>query len=111
MDFEREQVNVVRAYSLDEITETKGKRRRDVPLPPDALAALRHWKQVTGDHELVFSRPDGTRLDHKECEDEFKDMWFLAGLRGCKLQRPSLPVHLDSKGIEKFLTYREEGGA
>lgn len=49
VDFQRERVNVVRTYSLNEITETKGKRRRDVPLPPDALAALRHWKQVTGE--------------------------------------------------------------
>ena len=111
VDFERAQVNVIRAYSLDEIDLPKGNRRRDVPLPSDALAALAGWKQVAGDRELVFARDDGTRLDHKECEDEFKEMWFLAGLRGCRVQRPTLPVRVNSEGIEKFLAHAEERGS
>jgi site-specific recombinase XerC len=111
VDFERAQVNVIRAYLLDEITLPKGNRRRDVPLPSDALMALAGWKRVAGDRELVFCRDDGTRLDHKDCEDEFKEMWFLAGLRGCRFQRSTLPVHLNSEGIEKLLTQREEKGS
>ena len=111
VDFEREQINVVRAYSLDEITTPKSKRRRDVPLTSDALAALKGWKRRAGGRELVFAQDDGSRLDHKHCENEFKEMWFLAGLRDCKLHRPALPVRLDSNGIEKFLTEREEKGS
>ncbi len=45
---------------------------------------------------------------HKECEAEFKEMWFLADLRGCKLQRPPLSVRLKSEGTEKFLGHPEE---
>src|SRR5438105_6468823 len=55
VDFERAQVNVIRAYSLNEITLPKGNRRRDVPLPSDALAALKGWKHLAGDRELVFA--------------------------------------------------------
>ena len=108
VDFERAQVNVVRTLSLDEITEPKGKRRRDVPLPPDALLALKHWHDLASERELVFADHDNRFLDHKDCEDEFKEMWFLAGLRGCRIEAPTLPAHLDTDGIEKFLKHSEE---
>ena len=59
----------------------------------------------------MFCRTDGSRLDHKEAEEEFKETWFRASLRGCKLQRPALPARLDSEGIEKFLVEHEEKGS
>jgi integrase len=62
VDFERAQVNVIRAYSLDEITLPKGNRRRDVPLPSDALMALAGRKRVAGDRELV--PPEPTNVVH-----------------------------------------------
>jgi integrase len=83
VDFANRIVHVVRNYVLGAEGQTKGKRRRSVPMSDQALVALdklSRREHFTAPGDLVFCTPTGVRLSGERIRDTFYLALDAAGL-------------------------------
>lgn len=97
-------LDVRRNYSGRELRDTtKTKRKRTLPLPEDAVEALRsHPRRL--DVPFVFVRPDGKPLSYDDVRDAIVEACEAAGLRRCTphVMRHTYASQLVNAGVDLY---------